>query len=141
MGSSRLSSCSSDSCPDALTVKDIRLAQIARADVNVLFGTTTIPLEGSPVQPNPKETPYTYEVTFKAPADPPDKVNNKAYSPILLVGKTKRIIVKSGVPLFKYPSGCPAPGAMNHARKERASATCACIDLSIRTSGAGAQFV
>ncbi len=33
-----------------------------------------------------------------------------------------------------------AAGAMPHASSARASATCACIDRSIRTSGAGAQL-
>jgi hypothetical protein len=67
-----------------LTVKNIRLNQVAQDDVKVIFGTKEISLD-DPAQPGADNT---YTVKFTAPADPPDPPT-KIYASVLLVGKAK----------------------------------------------------
>ncbi len=79
-----------------LTVANIRLDQVASADVKVQLGSAVIALDGAPQRDSSSET--TYLVKFKLPATAPDPPRT-AYSPILLVGRTKQAVVspKGGI--------------------------------------------
>ena len=81
-----------------LTIKNIRLDEVAQADVKVLFGTKELPLDAAaqPVSDN------TYTVKFTAPAAPPDPAS-KDYAPALLVGKAKQKVVSQTGQKFTYP--------------------------------------
>lgn len=82
-----------------LTVQNIRLDQVAQADVKILFGPRELSLD-APAQPGPDST--TYKVKFTAPPDPPDAAR-KEYAPVLLVGKTKQRVVSQQGKKFTYP--------------------------------------
>ena len=80
-----------------LTIKNIRLNQVAQTDVNVLLGSTELSLDSAA----PAGADNTYTVKFMAPADPPDPPE-KNYAPVLLVGKTKQRVGSTQGKMFTY---------------------------------------
>jgi hypothetical protein len=86
-----------------ITVKSIKLDQVALGDVKVMFGSKDLSADAI-AQPDPANDTYTYTVRFKAPASPPD--NKLTYSPALLIqGKTRVDSKKPGATgvTFTYP--------------------------------------
>ncbi len=86
-----------------LTIKNIRLDQVAQADVKVLFGGQELTLDA----PAELVSDNTYKVKFTAPAVRPQAGIND-YAPVLLVGKTKQRIASQQGKKFTYPP--PPPG-------------------------------
>jgi hypothetical protein len=81
-----------------LTVRNIRLNEVAEADVKVLFGTKKIPLD-APAQAGADNT---YTVKFIAPPAPPDP-STKDYAPVLLIGKAEKRVGSLQGKKFTYP--------------------------------------
>lgn len=84
-----------------LKVVNVRLDQVAMADLKVTLGTAKLDPSG-PATPDGGDR-TTWFVKFKAPGDPPN-AGQTVYSPVLLVGKSKQRVSSTSGKTLTYPA-------------------------------------